>query len=217
MDYWLLSDKQNKIRAHTDSNLYEISSTPDKMINHPPFLVCSFRNTDENNLRNVERLFPDEPQKITLDTRPVNVGLSKMDLRKEKLENVVASRTEAPNYDNSFNPLPFNANIPTLAFTPGKAEASGYAKAIDVESRLKRIDFNDNLCYVKNYNPNSDLKTHYEILKKDYRIPIRKIGANKCVDLELPSVEKDEYQFELGNTAEKFFYNNTRRKTQKDW
>ena len=32
--------------------------------------------------------------------------------------------------------------------------------------------------------------------KKDYRIPVRKIGARKCVDLELPSVEKDEYQFE---------------------
>ena len=49
------------------------------------------------------------------------------------------------------------------SFYTGKAEASGYAKAIDVESRLKRIDFNDNLCYVKTYNPNSDLKTHYEI------------------------------------------------------
>ena len=47
--------------------------------------------------------------------------------------------------------------------------------AIDVESRLKRIDYNDNLCYVKNFNPNGDLKTHFDILKKD-RIPVRTVG-----------------------------------------
>lgn len=217
MDYWLLSDKQNDIVAYSDSNYYKLNSKPGRMINHPSFIVCSFRNTDENNLRNVERLFPDEPQKITLDTRPVNVGLSQKDLRKEKLKNPVVERTEAPDFNDTFEPVPFNSNIPELAFTPGKAEVKGYASAVDVESRLKRIDYNDNLCYVKNFNPNSDLKTHFEILKKDYRIPVRTIGENECSNIDIPEKKGDEYVFELGNTDERFFYNNTRRKTQKDW
>ena len=57
MDYWLLDDNQNEIVAHFDSNYYDISKEP-KMIHHEPFLICSHTDTDENNLRNVERLFP---------------------------------------------------------------------------------------------------------------------------------------------------------------
>ena len=217
MDYWLLDDNQNEIVAHSNSNYYDISKEPEKMIHHEPFLVCSHTNTDENNLRNVERLFPDQNQEIILDERPVNVGLSKMDLRNNKLENSVSKKTAVEDATDTFEPVAFKDNIPEIPFTPGKAEFAGYAASIDLESRLKRIDYNDNLCYVKNFNPNSDLKTHYDILKKDYRIPVRTIGENKCTNFELPMREGDKYVFELGNKGEKFFHYNTRRKTQNDW
>jgi len=217
MDYWLLDDNQNEIVAHSNSNFYDISKEPEKMIHHAPFLVCSHTNTDENNFRNVERLFPDQNQEIILDERPVNVGLSHKDLRETKLENPVSKKTEAPDFDDTFEPVAFKDNVPEIPYTPGKAEFAGYAASVDLESRLKRIDYNDNLCYVKNFNPNSDLKTHYDILKKDYRIPVRTIGENECTNLELPRREGNVYVFEQGNKGDRFFYNNTRRKTQNDW
>ena len=217
MDYWLLDDNQNEIVAHSNSNFYDISKEPEKMIHHAPFLVCSHTNTDENNFRNVERLFPDQNQEIILDERPVNVGLSQKDLRETKLENPVSKKTEAPDFNDTFEPVAFKDNVPEIPYTPGKAEYSGYAASVDLESRLKRIDYNDNLCYVKNFNPNSDLKTHYDILKKDYRIPVRTIGENECTNLELPRREGNVYVFEQGNKGDRFFYNNTRRKTQNDW
>lgn len=217
MDYWLLSDKQNNIVGSNEPDFHGIDLKDEKMINHPPLMICSFTNTDENNMRNVSRLYPDKPLENVIDPRPVTVGLSQKDLRKNKLENEVVKRKEAPDFDDTFNPVPFKEKIPEIEFTPGKAEFSGYAAAVDVESRLKRIDFNDNRCYVKNYNPNSDIKTHYEVLKKDYRVPVRTLGENECTNLETPDKKDDKYQFELGNTAERFFYNNTRRKTQNDW
>ena len=217
MDYWLLSENKNKIVAQDDSNYHGVDLKDETVINHPPLVVCRFKNTDENNFRNVERIFPDKPLKNVIDPRPVTVGLSQKDLRKTKLVNEVSERKEAPDFNDTFEPLPFNEDIPELAFTPGKAEFSGYATAVDLESRLKRIDFNDNLCYVKEYNPNSDLKTHYEVLKKDYRVPVRIHGENECSNLEVPEREGENYKFELGNTSERFFYNNTRRKTQNDW
>lgn len=217
MDYWLLDDNQNEIVAHSNSNFYDISKEPEKMIHHAPFLVCSHTNTDENNFRNVERLFPDQNQEIILDERPVNVGLSHKDLRETKLENPVSKKTEAPDFNDTFEPVAFKDNVPEIPYTPGKAEFAGYAASVDLESRLKRIDYNDNLCYVKNFNPNSDLKTHYDILKKDYRIPVRTIGENECTNLELPRREGNVYVFEQGNKGDRFFYNNTRRKTQNDW
>ena len=217
MDYWLLSDKQNNIVASNESNFHEIDLNDEKMINHPPLIICSFRNTHENNVRTEERLFPNKALENVIDPRPVTVGLSQQDLRKEKLENEVSKKETAPDFDDTFNPVPFNENIPALAFTPGKAEFSGYAATVDVESRLKRIDYSDNKCYVKEYNPYSDIKSHYGIIKKDYRVPVRTLGENKCSNLETPDKVENEYQFELGNTAERFFYNNTRRKTQNDW
>ena len=64
--------------------------------------------------------YTNKPLENVIDPRPVTVGLSQKDLRKNKLKNEVA-REEVLDFDNTFNPIAFNENIPALAFTPGKA------------------------------------------------------------------------------------------------
>ena len=49
---------------------------------------------------------------------------------------------------NNLNNINQQVDVP---FTSGKADPRLYFAAIDTESKLKRIDYSDNLCYVKNY------------------------------------------------------------------
>ena len=39
MDYWLLSDKQNKIVAHNEPNFHGVDLNDEKMINHPSLIM----------------------------------------------------------------------------------------------------------------------------------------------------------------------------------
>ena len=68
-----------------------------------------------------------------------------MDLRNKKLENSVSKKQKyrTPRHSNL---VVFKDNIPEIPYNFRKAEYAGYAASIDLESRLKRIDYNGNLC-----------------------------------------------------------------------
>lgn len=201
MDYWLLGDNENNIIAHSDSNYHSKDLKDEPMIQHDPMLYCSFRNTDENNSRTFGRIFPKDKLENVLDERHCNVGLCHTDLRKEKFCNSVTKNQFVKDASDKAEFVPFVEKAPQIKLSSGLSEFKKYAASIDVESRLKRIDFNDNLCYVKDYKPNSDLLSHYEIIKKDYRIPVRIIGAYECGNFQ-----------ELQHDDETLFHNVTKRK-----
>lgn len=201
MDYWLLGDNQNDIIAHSDSNYHSKDLRVEPMIKHEPMLYCSFRNTDENNTRTFDRIFPEEKLEIVLDERQCNVGLCHTDLRKVKYCNSVTRDNKVKDTSDEAEFVPFVKKVPPVKLSSGTAEYKKYASSIDVESRLKRVDFNDNLCYVKDYKPNTNLLSHYEILKKDYRIPVRTIGPQECGNFR-----------DLKHDDDTLFHNVTKRK-----
>ena len=71
-------------------------------------------------------------------------------------------------------------------FSSGKGDPRFYFKAIDTESRLQRIGYADNLCYVKDFRsqevPHGGDK---EVFDKDFRTP-RIGGRLECGNLEIP-------------------------------
>tara|TARA_B100000989_G_C19493508_1_gene450902 strand:+ start:84 stop:881 length:798 start_codon:yes stop_codon:yes gene_type:complete len=145
------------------------------------------------------------------------------------LDEVFNQPNTLPN--NNVNPVNIVNNVNNVnqqvdvPFTSGKADPRLYFAAIDTESKLKRIDYSDNLCYVKNYiSQDTPAGGDKEVFDKDYRTPIRIFGRMECGNLSVPkqNPETKNYYFpqdfmradQIQNTM---FYNNTRRKTMNHW
>ena len=205
--------------------------TADRMVQHEPLLICNYELEDLSNERQFDRIFSDHKFENVLDPRFCKVGSCTQDLRKEKFckeqdnedfgrardaSNLVGEEGQKVDLSN------FSGMNP---FTSGKSDPRFYFKAIDTESRLQRIGYADNLCYVKDFRsqevPEGGDK---EVFDKDFRTPIRLGGRLECGDLEIPDqcdktklyyypqdfMRDDQYKSTM-------FYTNTRRKTQNDW
>ena len=151
----------------------------DPLVQHHPFLICNYKKNDENNNRLYDRVFPANNLPNLLDPRFQSVSLCdyKMNPSIPKVEDV----------DNTFTVLeqskPYNCSVP---LTSGRADPNQYFNNIDVESRLKRIDYKDNKCFTKDYKNKDSLKECSRIFDKDYRIPDRSSNADTCGTLQFP-------------------------------
>ena len=126
----------------------------DRMVQHEPLLICNYELDVLNNERQFDRIFSDHQFENVLDPRYCNVGICTQDLRKEKF---CSKKVEqAPDFTNDVVPNVNNGSVGAGAgnlapFTTGKGDPRFYFKAIDTESRLQRIGYADNLCYVKDF------------------------------------------------------------------
>ena len=202
----------------------------DRMVQHERLLICNYELDVLSNERQFERIFSDHNFENVLDPRYCNVGICTQDLRKEKF---CSKKVEqAPDFTNDVVPNVNNGSVGAGAgagnlapFTTGKGDPRFYFKAIDTESRLKRIGYADNLCYVKDFRsqdvPEGGDK---EVFDKDFRTPIRLGGRLECGNLEIPDQcsETKNYYYPQNfmrddQLKSKMFHNNTRRKTMNDW
>lgn len=211
MDYFLLDDKESYNLSGTD--YHGIDLNDEKMIGHEPFYICGYQNHIENNEREFSRIFPkNHTFTNVLDPRECTVGICHMDLRNEPFCDKIREKPEPKDANNDFETVPFNPNSPQVQLTSGKLERDTFIKSTDVENRLKKTDFKDTKCFVKDYKKNSNINN--ELAKKDYLIPVRPKGAVECGTFREFSTLRDEFEVD---PDDRFFYNNTKRKTLSNW
>ena len=134
------------------------------------YIYCEDTNQNTMNKKINERNYPDSPSQILLDPRPDRAALcpefSKKQPRPEVLE---------------FHPKC------TPSLTPGKGDIGSYFNNIDVESRLKNIDYFDTKCANNVYKNDSDcldcrLSCHRNVFVKDEKVKLPERPRNKCIN-----------------------------------
>ncbi len=204
----------------------------DKMVQHEPLLICNYELEVLSNQRQFDRIFSDHKFENVLDPRFCNVSICNQDLRNEPLcgkEEKEKNYGKAPDFSNIIGnegkPQDLSGVSLTNPFTSGEGDPKFYFKSIDTESRLKRLGYSDNLCYVKDFRsqavPEGGDKVVFD---KDFRVPDRVCGRLECGNLEIPDQcdETKLYYYPQDFMRDdqfkgKMFYNNTRRKTMNDW
>ena len=58
------------------STYHPINLCVDRVVRHPPFLVCRNAMSSESNNRQYERIFPDKSQSLPIDPRPEHTNLA---------------------------------------------------------------------------------------------------------------------------------------------
>lgn len=197
-----------------DGPYYNINRVEEPMIKHPSFLYSDYTVFDTINTNKFKRIFPENKMKNIPDMRPVSVHVSNIDVR---TNNKVNNNINVNNSTNNFIEVPSSEINKKVQLSSGKLDADTYFNNIDVESRLKNIDFNDNRCFVKDYKKNSDLKVHSEIIEKDYRIPVIGTNINKQCNFSLPENCDNNGNYHFNDVCQKMFNNNTRAKTLNSW
>jgi hypothetical protein len=205
--------KGNGAKNPSDGPYYNINRVEEPMIKHPSFLYSDYTVFDTINTNKFERIFPENKMNNIPDMRPISVNVSNVDTRinNKHMNNKVV------NTCNKFVELPPTDINKKVHLSSGKLDADTYFNNIDVESRLKNIDFNDTRCFVKDYKKNSDLKVHPEIIEKDYRIPVIGTNINKQCNFSIPENCDNSGNYHFNDVCEKMFNNNTRAKTLNSW
>ena len=189
MDFLL--PQNGKIDQPINAKYHGIDLNDEPVIQHEPLLIC---NSWLDSVEDIS-MFPTEQQKFKnrLDSRPSFddklCGAVNNTKKTEGNLNVVGdkpttqvSSNVGPGYDDYIYNLEYPECTPP-PFTSGKADPIIYFANIDVESALKRIDYADNKCFVKNYNKNR-IDCHPQILDKDYRVPVRIPEISKCINFQ---------------------------------
>ena len=161
--------------------LYHPENLENKKLPHP-FYVC--KHPTDNQIidpniyaRNIDS---DKVTNNILDPRPETTALS----RPKNLENhPILTKTE-----DNLKKLKNDCEYP---FMPLKADAHIYFKNIDIESRLKNIDYSRTKCKTNNYNQDPSCKDcvlscYKDILDKDHKVFIPERTPTKCVDVKFP-------------------------------
>jgi hypothetical protein len=178
MTYFLLNNDNTSLGDYHSKNLEE---TP--MVNHPSFIAYSYELEEQLNREQFARIFKETPLKNVIDPRQCSVGSCHTDLRDEKFCSKIVQK-DVKDTDNVFIPVPPNLKDIDLKMelTSGKDDPAHFLATIDIDSKLKNIDYKDNLCYVKDYKENSyiDVEPHKTVFDKDYRIPLRTLGDVPC-------------------------------------
>ena len=202
MTYFLLNNDNTTLGNYHSKNLEE---TP--MVNHPSFISYSYELEEQISREQFARIFKETPLKNVIEPRQCSVSTCHTDLRDEKFCSKIVQK-DVKNTDNAFIPVPPNLKKELekelkMELSPGKDDPTHFLATIDIDSKLKNIDYKDNLCYVKDYKENSyiDVEPYKTVFDKDYRIPFRTLGDVPCGDFK----EDEDHEFILHiNSSAKF-------------
>jgi len=211
--------EKTSIGPHHSTDLKE-----EIMIKHTPLLTYTYEPELNSNSRMYSRIFPEHNLNNVLEPRYTSKNLCHVDLRKKDEKEEKKAERKVANFTNEYKEGECNNEFKQVQLSSGKLDASVYFSNIDVESRLKNIDYKDNLCFVKDYKKCSDIKVHPKIVNKDYRIPVINTNINYKCQFEIPDKCDTPRHYYLGQfeesddkVCETFFNNNTRSKTLNNW
>ena len=206
---------------------HSIDLKDETMIKHAPLLTYTYDQNLNNNNRMYSRIFPTQNLNNAIEPRYTSKNVCTIDLRKKDKkdeQNVKETERKVADATNEYKEGSCNREFKQVQLSSGRLDADGYFSNIDIESRLKNIDYKDNLCYVKDYKKCSDIKAHPEIINKDYRIPVTNTNINYKCQFQIPEKCDTPRHYYLGQfdesdhtVCETFFNNNTRSKTLKQW
>lgn len=155
--------KNPPLNNHHGTNL------PQPKVGHQ-YIYCEDTQQNMMNKKINERNYPDAPSKILLDPRPDMTGLCPQFAKKQPKPEILEYHPRC---------------TPTL--TPGKGDIGTYFNNVDVESRLKNIDYFRTKCKTHVYKNDSNctdcrLSCHRNVLAKDESVELPERGRNKCIN-----------------------------------
>jgi len=176
MTYFLLNNDNQHLGDYHSKELED-----PQMINHPSFISYSYELEEQSNREQFARIFKENPLKNVIEPRQCSTSICHMDLRNDKFCSKIVQE-DVKDSDNTFSPVAVISPKYKMELTSGKDDPSKYFEAIDIESKLKNIDYKTNSCYVKDYKENSSISTnpYNNVFDKDYRIPLRVMGDMSC-------------------------------------